>query len=597
METTANRNIISGQQYDHLFTEATGVIRTIKSNATVGDTIAFIKKVVPDTLHQTKGIAKELKGRSVYDTCRNVWFFVYRHIRYKKDQDGYEQIRSPRRSWLDRKSGVDCDCYSTFISSILCNLNIPHKLRITKYGKDYFQHIYPVVLDGSSHVILDCVTERFDYEVPYTEKKDVTMDLQYLDGLGSPKPYSSMEDQIINGYDEFGELGLFGKRKKKKQAAAVDPLKNPNAVPGTGGKKKKKGFFKKVLNVANKLNPVTLALRNGILAAMKLNIGKISSRLRWSYLSPNAAKTKGIDMDRYAQLVKVRQKLENIFYNAGGNPTNMKKAMLKGKGNKDHAVNGLLGLGAIVQDVGVEYMNIYTPLPQLLGDIYYDENIRGMEGFEGFGELGEPATIASVAAASSVIAAIAASLKRIGDIFKGKKTEGSEDFSESTTATADNDVNAVKNAQANTTTITTTTAPTDNNEIMTDSGNDNNVSEGTTRIATSSNEETGSDSTENIDNSAIAVSTTAGKMQIENKTASKKTVGFWENNKKWIIPVGIGVAVVGIGIKIMSHSSPSPPVSRSRSLDGIPKARKGNNKKKKGGRRSGSVHKTPIALM
>lgn len=594
MEATEKRNIENGLQYDHLFPEATGIIRTIKSNATVGDTIAFIKKVVPGTLHQTKGIANELKGRSVYDTCRNIWVFVYRHIRYKKDKDGYEQIRSPRRSWRDRKSGVDCDCYSTFISSILCNLGIPHKLRITKYREDHFQHIYPVVPDGSSYIILDCVTKRFDYEVPYTEKKDVTMDLQYLDGLDSLKPYSSVEDQIINGYDEFGELGLFGKRKKKKQTEAdEDPLKNPDAVPGTGGKKKKKGFFKKVLNVANKLNPATLALRNGVLVAMKLNIGKISSRLRWSYLSPNAAKAKGIDMARYAQLVKVRQKLENIFYNAGGNPANMKKAMLKGKGNKDHAVNGLMGLGAIFPDAGVEYMNIYTPLPQLLGEIYYDENVRGMEGFEGFGELGEPATIASLAAASSVIAAIAASLKKIGDIFKGKKTEGSEDFSESATTAAENDVNAVKNTPAN-----TTTATTDNTEVTTNSANADNVSEGAVRITTSSNEEPGSDTTENIDN-GIATSSTAGKMQLTNRTASKKTVGFWENNKKWIIPAGIGVAVVGIGIKMMSHSSPSSPASHSRSLNGTPKAktRPRNKNKGKNGKRSKSVRKTHIALM
>lgn len=591
METTVKRNISNGLEYDHLFPEATGVIRTIKSNATVGDTIDFIKKVVPDTLQQTKSIANELKGRSVYETCNNVWSFVYRHIRYKKDKDGYEQIRSPRRSWLDRKSGVDCDCYSTFISSILCNLRIPHKLRITKYGKDYFQHIYPVVPDGRGFITLDCVTEKFDHEVPYTEKKDVTMDLQYLDGLGVLKPYSSKDDQIIDGYNEFGDLGLFGKRKKKKQGdAAADPLKNPDAVPATGGAKKKKGFFKKVLNVANKINPVTLALRNGILAAMKLNIAKIGSRLRWSYLSPNAAKAKGIDMDGYAKLVKTRQKLENIFYNAGGNPANMKKAILKGKGNKDHVVSGLLGLGAIGPDDSIGYMNIYTPLPQLLGDIYYDENIRGMEGFEGFGELGEPATIASVTAAASVIAAIASSLKKIGDIFKGKKTEGSEDFSEAVTSTAENDVNAVKNVSASTSS--------NNSEVTTTSNSDDSVSE-QTEPTESSSEQSVSINEDSSNNAIVNASTSIAKSQIANKTTAKNTTGFWANNKKWIIPAGIGVAVVGIGIKMMAHPSASPKAKRTSSLNGTPKNKNipQNKNKAKGKKPKRRGRKAPIALM
>lgn len=592
MEAATNRRVQRGIEYEHLFPAATGVIKTIKSNASVGDTLAFIQKIVPATLHQTKDIARELKGRSVYDSCRNIWHFVYRHIRYKKDEDGYEQVRSPRRSWLDRSKGVDCDCYTTFISSILCNLGIAHKLRITKYAKDYFQHIYPVVPYGDGYITLDCVTDRFDYEVPYTQKKDVNMDLQYLDGLDGLLPYSSTEDQIINGYDEFGELGLFG-RRKKKQAAEEDPLKNPDAVPGTG-KKKKKGFFRKVLNVANKLNPATLALRNGVLVAMKLNIGKIGSRLRWSYLSPNAAKAKGMDMSRYAQLVKTRQKLEDIFSNAGGNPANMKKAILKGKGNKDHVVNGLMGLGAIMMDDEVMQMNIRTPLAQLLGpEIYYDENVRGMEGFEGFGALGEPVTLASVAAASSVIAAIAASLKKIGDVFKGKKTEGSEDFSEDAAATADKDVAAVKDATpaavasnpAAAEAAATFTTTTDNGNTASADGNSTPAAMARTA---SSEQNTDADT---ADNSGSAVATTA------KKTADAKAGGFWENNKKWLLPAGIGVAVVGIGIAMVKRTPAPAAPSRTKSLNGPPKTKNYHRKSKAKGRRKGRRHKTSVALL
>jgi len=577
MQAIGKRKIESGIEYTHLFPAASGVMQTIKRNAGVSDTLGFIKKIVPATLHQTSLIAAALKGNSTYDTCRNIWHFVYGHIAYRKDEDGYEQIRSPARSWEDRKKGVDCDCYSTFISSILTNLNIPHQLRITKYGKAHFQHVYPIVPYGGGYITLDCVTNQFDYEVPFTEKKDYTMDLQYLNGLEA-LPYAGYEDRLMDGLDgeedDFGELGLFGRKKKKKQAAPEDdPLKNMDAEPPSGEKKKKKGFFKKALNVINKINPATLLMRNGVLVAMKLNIGKIASRLRWSYLSPNKAKAKGIDLQRYVQLVKTRQKLDNIFHGAGGNPKNLKKAILKGKGNKDKAVNGLLGLGDLPLDNGIEAMNIHTPLAQLLGpEIYYEENVQGMDGFEGFGELGEPVTLATVAAASSVIAAIAASLKKVGDIFKGKKTEGSEDFSDEAVAAGDSDAAAVKTAAPAATT--------------------NNPAAAEAAAMFSAEDSTGT-------NALAPSSTSASRMAIpttddsdSNPASGSADGGFWQKNKKWLLPVCIGaggLTIIAIGMKMMKPAA-SAPAPRSRSLNGI-----STRWKRKGGKNP--VRKKPIALL
>jgi hypothetical protein len=163
MEATRKRNIRSGNEWDHLFPKPENDTATIRSNANVHHTVEFIPKVVQSTLDQTKEISKLLKASSTYETCRNIWHFVYGHINYKKDEDGFEQIRSPSRAWHDRKRGVDCDCYTVFISSILTNLSIPHRLRITKYYRDYFQHIYPVVPFNGRMITIDCVTDKFDY--------------------------------------------------------------------------------------------------------------------------------------------------------------------------------------------------------------------------------------------------------------------------------------------------------------------------------------------------------------------------------------------------------------------------------------------------
>jgi hypothetical protein len=148
MEANTKRTIKSGAEYNHLFPLAIGNDIRLLRNADVADTVAFIPRAVMDTLHHTHKLAKVLKGKTLHDTCANIWHFVYDHIAYHKDKDRIEQVRSPARTWRDRGSGngVDCDCYTVFISSILTNLNIPHTYRITKYEhKTYYQHIYPIV--------------------------------------------------------------------------------------------------------------------------------------------------------------------------------------------------------------------------------------------------------------------------------------------------------------------------------------------------------------------------------------------------------------------------------------------------------------------
>lgn len=470
MEARKKRNIKSGLQYDHLFPKANVDTNTVMKNAGVGDTVAFIPKVVNKTLDHTKGIAAILKGNNDYETCRNIWHFVYNHIAYRKDRDGYEQIRSPARSWHDRKAGVDCDCYSTFISSILTNLGIGHKLRITKYHRDYFQHIYPIAeLQNKRQVVIDCVTDKFDYEVPFSEKKDYPMDLQYLNGLDG-LGYSDGYMDGTGGMEELGKLfkkkaknkgGSSGGGKKKKKGGGIfKKIGNAVKKAGQGVKKAvKKVNLKKVLNVVNKFNPATVALRNGVLASMKLNVGNVAKRLRWSYITPEQARAKKMDMGKWQKLVDARIKLEKIFYGAGGKPENMKKAILNGKGNKNHEVHGLDGFGALYDHKTrrfhhpmsannrmhrihpmhphhpVNSLNKHMPLRAVIGDeMFHSENPVGT-----LGELGEPVSMAMIAAASGVIAAIASTLKKIGDIFGGKG-KGSEDFDENANKEAEKEI-------------------------------------------------------------------------------------------------------------------------------------------------------------
>lgn len=176
--TSGYRPIKDGKQYEQFFGIAEDRDRVIIEDGEVDDTVELMKKVVWKYIGDTKKIAHYLKASSIKETCRNIWDFLYDHIQYKLDQKGLEQLRRPARSWQERQTGIDCDCFSVFVSSILTNLKIPHKFRITKYDQENFQHVYVIVpREEGGHYTIDCVLSQFDYEKPFTAKKDFTMSL------------------------------------------------------------------------------------------------------------------------------------------------------------------------------------------------------------------------------------------------------------------------------------------------------------------------------------------------------------------------------------------------------------------------------------
>jgi hypothetical protein len=78
--------------------------------------------------------------------------------------------------------------------------------------------------------------------------------------------------------------------------------------------------------------------------------------------------------------------------------------------------------------------------------------------------------------------------------------------------------------------------------------------------------------------------------------------GFWENNKKWIKPVGIGIGTLGIafiGYKIIKHSKEERGGKQSGQalLNGFNKHEHKKKKKKKNRKTTSKDKKTPIALM
>lgn len=184
------RTILPGKEFDALFPAPEKTDPYLSNNGTNEQTLLlYIPQVVKTYHNDTAKIALYLKREKLAETLRAIWEFVYRHIQYKPDSPFEEQIRRPARTWHDRHSGVDCDCYTVFISSILTNLLIPHTIRMAAYSsRKGYQHVYVVVPKKagadlnkrSEYWVLDPVMDAFDAEKPYLYKKDKMM-------LGWPK--------------------------------------------------------------------------------------------------------------------------------------------------------------------------------------------------------------------------------------------------------------------------------------------------------------------------------------------------------------------------------------------------------------------------
>ncbi|OFY86585.1 MAG: hypothetical protein A3F72_08905 [Bacteroidetes bacterium RIFCSPLOWO2_12_FULL_35_15] len=410
----------------------------VKRDGTVTDTVAEMKKVIRRYAWQTAKLAPLLRGKDVYETCHNIWNFLFTHIKYKEDDEGQEQLRTPALSWAIRRSrGIDCDDFTLFAGCLLYNLNIPEYIRIARYsGKNYFQHVYPVIpLKDKQYITLDAVLDEYDAEKPTVETKDFLImnttnlngidisvlggieddelneisgiltgedfkEVSELEGLGRfatrerelkaihnhllrtrgiiarrphlirdvehPQSFLGMVDYALKYWDtdkrdealgilageedRVNELeGLSGYDEGHEDVELFYGLNGLGAYDVLGKAKRQRKFFSKVKQavkkagqgikkIAKKLirfNPLTVTIRAAVLLALKINLLKVSSKLKWGYLTEEEAKTRGFDMEEWRKMKSQVAKAENMFVKVlQGKAENFKRAILTGRGGK-----------------------------------------------------------------------------------------------------------------------------------------------------------------------------------------------------------------------------------------------------------------------
>lgn len=163
----------------------------------------LIASMVRECDYQTEAFAKAVIDQgNISDTCKKLYYWLYEHIQYHEDEPDIEQLSEPNRAIENALKGIDCDCYSIFISCVLSNLKIPHTLRVVELKhKGYYQHIYVIVplkknantkpyTFPSQHITIDPVMDEYNKEPDrITNYYDYTMlPVQRLDGLGDSQP-------------------------------------------------------------------------------------------------------------------------------------------------------------------------------------------------------------------------------------------------------------------------------------------------------------------------------------------------------------------------------------------------------------------------
>lgn len=236
MTAKYQRQLQSGKEFDKFFPAANVQDDILHRDGDLKLTIREMVDIINKYSWQTEKLAAFIAEASGYNKDKDlrklmlfIWTFFYNHYQYKNDAPGQEQLRTPARAWHDRKTGIDCDCYTLSIGCILTNLNIPFSMRITKYLSDW-QHVYIVVKDKARNrkYVVDCVLDGFNLEKPYgpdgdfdpTAKLDINIKPSQMNGLaGIPIALlSGPDDDDTN--EQLGEIGKWfpGKRFLKKAA-------------------------------------------------------------------------------------------------------------------------------------------------------------------------------------------------------------------------------------------------------------------------------------------------------------------------------------------------------------------------------------------
>ena len=411
--------------------------------------------------------------------------------------------------------------------------------------------------------------------------QDPEIAFEILDEDGNVVMYADAEENlyVLDGLGELGFLKKIGRGLKKVGSFVGKKVIRP---VGRGIKKVAKFTGKKILKPALKtfnrfLNPATILLRNGFLLAMKINLMKVASRLRFGYLSDAEARKRGMSMSGFSKLKGAIRKAHKIYELAGGKSKNLKKAILTGKGNRDRKVP----LSGFELGSPVDFDDDFTDeFERMVVEMDPDDVESLLEGTIEIEGLGAIATGSAIAAASGAVATVSSLLNKITGVFdKAEKVKSDvtnlksqassiasrgRSFVPTTTrrtsgGAAPARIPTVRRLPARrvpSSTVRTTPRPVPS------------------RPSPSSRSIPGIIPTSSARTTSLVPQATAS---VQTSEEPQEKENFFQKNKKPLL-IGAGVLIVGGGVYYAVKQSKKSKKQKGKSVDGIPRDSKGRFK-------------------
>ncbi len=169
MSCEPNNNVLMPPAMNTTVLKATGY-----NNAQV---VRLILQMIRLYKKQVKALAQSLKGKNDFESARNIYNAIRRHIAYNLDDETVQRVPTPARIWQDRKG--DCKGMAVLAASLLDQLRIPYAVRFVRNPNEkrrgIYSHVYVVAHPGkgSKEIVIDPTISYFNANPPFVEKIDL----------------------------------------------------------------------------------------------------------------------------------------------------------------------------------------------------------------------------------------------------------------------------------------------------------------------------------------------------------------------------------------------------------------------------------------
>ncbi len=271
--------------------------KLVVDEQTTADIIKLIQQAHKLHAADYDKIAATFWAGNVEATCRKIFKFLKRNVKYDIEPEDRQSVKSPAAIIVTggRWNGKnDCKHYSLFIAGILDALNragknIDWAYRFANYR--LFQtsphHVFIVVNPGKNEIWVDPVLQSFNQRKPYINAIDKKMALYSINGIGCNNRPCNCGHRAPRRKVPITQLsGSFGQPSLSDELPIIAGRAKRQAKKAKRKERRTRLYCKGSIAKKIALAPA----RNAFLALVRLNVKKMALRLEENLKDPQRKK-------------------------------------------------------------------------------------------------------------------------------------------------------------------------------------------------------------------------------------------------------------------------------------------------------------------